>query len=255
MRKILLLMLSGFVILSACGDEEVQEKEPEDEQEEVAFTDEEMELAEDMVMFANELENEYAAAANEKWEELQEENPDLYNAELSYDAYEKEERQEAIEETFYPMAKEMISEPFFEEYGEHIYLKEDELLPGFNYTQYKQDRDNSSVERDYTFYPMYENLSISSIEMKPIPELDIHELEISIDKDSTTFYKDYEADTSITEEYKNPSDKITFYKTEDDEFVIGTFPIMGEYQNEINYDSDRQIESAQELLKSLPELK
>lgn len=256
MKKILFVLLSGLVILSACSSGETSEEDAVEgeHEEEPVFSEEDVELAEEMIMYASQLEEEFTVAANEKWEELKKENPELYNADNLYNELDETEREEAIKEVFDPLAIEMIVEPFFEEYGEYLYEDKRDMLPAIQYTQYNQESEGSEILDDYSFYPTYDNLTIASNNVELVEELEIHELNFTIDTENTTFYKDFDDNTIGRQQYVEPSDEITFYKTQENEFIIGTLPILGEYQNEITYDSDSQIERSKELINSLPSL-
>lgn len=251
MKKVVFILLSTLIILSACSSEE--EPQAEKVEEEPVFTEDDIELTHEMIMYAHDLEKEFVEEANKKWEELKEQDPELYNADNHYNELDKIEREESIKEIFDPMATEMIIKPFFNRYEKYLIANKKNNLPAINFTKYSQEGESANVTDDYTFYPTYDHLSLESEKVQEIEDYNIHELVVNLDKENTVFYKDFESDTIGTSMYVEPSDKITFYKS-DGKIIIGRFPILGEYQNKLSFDSEHTSEKTKELLDELPPL-
>jgi len=246
MKKLVILLLS-IVFVTACSASSEEDAQKEQEQEPI-FTEEDIDLAKEMIQYAQELEEDFVVTANEDYKNKINENPERYNSDEFGSPFDEDK----FMQDFKPLSKEKILDPFIEKYGQHVVGKENtELESRVNVSHFSQtESEDSNGEKleERQFFPTYENLTLKEPVIEYYELYGVHELVLPIDMENTTSFNDVEGSPIL--------DKITFYKTEEGELLIGKFEYLkGNQYYHVNTANDEYSKDTQEDLNNLPSLK
>lgn len=247
MKKVLFILVSTLIVLSACSSEEEQNQE--EVEQEPAFTEEDIALAKQMITDAHDLEKAFVEEANTELEKMREEGH-VFDASDGNSLAKKEA--EAIVNEFEPMLHDMVTQPFLDKYSSNIVTRESyEITNDILVSRFEQEPSDENTYKkidEFEIFERYENLSLLGEEVVYHNLYDIHELIININEEVTTTYTDLGTRGRM-------SDSFTFYKTQDGDLLIGEFDyIHNNVKLSLDKDDEEVDEKVQEKMNELPPL-
>lgn len=232
MKKVLALLIA-VMLLSACSDSEATEEQQESEEEPV-FTQEDIDLAKEIIAFVQEKEIEFVEEANKELDRTRESYEEFETMTEGFTA-DKE-----ISEDLQVLSKEMILDPLKEQYGDNLIERDDKEL-NFRVNVKIDDENGQSLSlEDYEIVPSYENLELEESIIEYHDQHNVHELVFPVDAENTTLFT-VENDTNTT-----VYDEFTFYKSESDDLIIGKMSrlqynaMISDFEDPEDYHEDSQ---------------
>jgi len=246
MKKLWILLFSVVFVIAACSASSEEGNQKEQVKEEPIFTKEDIALAKEMIQYAQELEGDFVATANEDYKTQMNENPEKYKS----DGFGPSFDEDKFMQDFKPLSKAKILDPFVKKYGKHIVGKEDKEVhsrvnvSGFSQEENKESDGVYKKLDERKLFLTYQNLTLEEPVIEGHNEYGVHELVFPIDMENTTSFKDVEGSPL--------SDQFTFYKSEEGDLLIGEFPFLKGNEFVSSFKDD--TEDVEEALNQLPPL-
>ncbi|WP_404456996.1 membrane lipoprotein lipid attachment site-containing protein (plasmid) [Virgibacillus necropolis] len=233
MKKIVILFLVAILFLTACSKDKKEEDQNEKElSNQPTFTEEDINLAKDIIAYTQQLEKEFVQKANKKLDKTRNEYREKYVGS------EASKRSEKIAEDMQGLAKKVILDPLVKKYGDHI-MKDGKLNTDINVDMFKwEGNDTRKIIDENRVFLSYENLHYHDPTIEYHKKYDVHELVFEVNEEKT---KIFNRDTFTYE--------FTFYKTEDGKLIIGQLvPLKSNiYVNDFTDDKEDVLEELNQL--------